>query len=76
MAHESGMTDDEWNMFLDYLVKKIYVIENWKLSISKIQILMYDHSIIDRQDDTELDFCKRECDASYDAESYSLAFII
>ena len=22
MAHESGMTDDEWNMFLDYLVKK------------------------------------------------------
>ena len=37
---------------------------------------MYDHGIIAHQDDTELGFCKGECDASYDAESYSLAFII
>jgi len=76
MAHESGMTDDEWNMFLDYLVKKSLCY--WELKIiniknSNIDVLSWYNW---PQDDTEVDFCKGECDSSYDAESYSLAFII
>jgi ribonuclease HI len=37
---------------------------------------MYDHGLVGPQDDTETDFCKGECDASYETGLASLAFII
>uniref|UniRef100_A0A0D9X2X9 RNase H type-1 domain-containing protein n=1 Tax=Leersia perrieri TaxID=77586 RepID=A0A0D9X2X9_9ORYZ len=69
----------EWEAFLEHLVRKrVYIIEDWYLTIASIMPLMYEHGLIRPEDGTHIDFFKGECDASYDSktETASLSLII
>lgn len=80
MSYEHGVSDFvEWNLFLEYLVtKRIYIIEDWNLSLSSIEILVYDHGIksVDDGDGTQVDIYKGECDASFSKGIARLSYFI
>lgn len=74
---EKTQTGEQWKYFVKHMIKeRVYVIEDWKSSLGKVELLLYDYGIIGPNDGTDEDFYKVKCDVFFKDKKATLSFII